>query len=1004
MKTRSIRRHKRELYWIIAIKFLVASFVARHVITSPNPGTQVPRYYKYQPNLVEFKINVCQAKIVLVTIAVNMYLVLLIALVSLTVGAVNIVDLSDVEWTLKNDGNNISVPGKVPSHVHLDLHASNVIDDPYYGLNDFNMRWIALSNWTYTSELLGLSPAGNSSTFLLFNGLDIFSDIRLCSQSVASTNNQFRQYFFNVTDILSSCESSSPELQIQFGSAPKIAEDIANQPGQETWPWGVEGLFEFTHRQFIRKEQSDFGWDWGPAFAPAGIWQKAWVLQFHEDEIYVRNSLLDIYREGQLNNLPPDQTANWVLNASVDVIGAVPEGAKMNFKIIDVATQQEVSSGALSNVTNDGDVITGLAVLAAEDYRLWWPNGLGPQDLYNITIEIVSGPGKIISSITKRTGFRTIVLNMDVISEEEVSKGIAPGNHWHFEINGQPFYAKGSNFIPPDAFWPRVTPARIRQLFDSTVAGNQNMLRVWASGAYSPDFMYDIADELGILLWSEFPFSDSLYPVDQDFLENCRLEAVYQVRRINHHPSLALWAGGNEIESLELSNVKSSAPELYDRYQQEYETLFLHTLLPAVYGNSRSITYTPSSTSNGYLSINFNNSIPITERYDNATPGAIYGDTDYYNYHLDQAFNTSSYPVGRFANEFGFHSMPSINSWKQAVAKEDLSFNSSTVVLRNHHYPAGGLNTTNFANASKGMGEMTVAAQTYYPVPSKTDPLANFSAWIHTTQIFQADFYKSQIQFYRIGSGRPQYQLGSLYWQLEDIWQAPTWAGIEYDGRWKVLHSVAKDIYQPVIIAPLWNLTTGILEVYAVSDLWDEVKGTANLGWVSWNGTVINLDAEVREVDFTVGALNTTLLASLNIDELKASSTLNASDVVFVANLTASGTPPNAEATKTYTHTNWFTPTPLASAALVDPGLSVEHDDGTDEFVVRAEKGTSIWTWVSLEEEDADEVIVAFDENGFLLKKGEEKRIGYNVISGSGKKAGWVSRVGVSSIWDNTLP
>lgn len=76
---------------------------------------------------------------------------------------------------------------------------------------------------------------------------------------------------------------------------------------------------------------------------------------------------------------------------------------------------------------------------------------------------------------------------------------------------------------------------RIQQLFDSVIDAHQNMLRVWASGAYSPDFMYDLADEMGILLWSEFEFGDSLYPVDADFLENCRQEAYYQVRRNNHH-------------------------------------------------------------------------------------------------------------------------------------------------------------------------------------------------------------------------------------------------------------------------------------------------------------------------------------------------------------------------------------------------------------------------------------------------------------------------------------
>jgi len=167
----------------------------------------------------------------------------------------------------------------------------------------------------------------------------------------------------------------------------------------------------------------------------------------------------------------------------------------------------------------------------------------------------------------------------------------------------------------------------MRGLLSAVVAGNQNMLRVWASGAYLPDFIYDIADEYGILLWSEFQFSDALYPVNSKFLENVREEAEYNVRRINHHPSLAFWAGGNELENLELKNVNNTAPEEYARYLAEYEKLFLDTLVPIVFGNSRSISYAPSSTSNGYLELNFSLPEPIVERYNNLTPGSVYGET-----------------------------------------------------------------------------------------------------------------------------------------------------------------------------------------------------------------------------------------------------------------------------------------------------------------------------------------------------------------------------------------
>jgi beta-mannosidase len=142
-------------------------------------------------------------------------------------------------------------------------------------------------------------------------------------------------------------------------------------------------------------------------------------------------------------------------------------------------------------------------------------------------------------------------------------------------------------------------------------------------------------------------------------------------------------------------------------------------------------------------------------------------------------YNDSAYPIGRqylpkipstihadtnlgFSNEFGFHSMPSIHSWRQQVSEEYLSFNSSVVTLRDHHPPPGGLNTSNYANASIGQAQMTEGVELWYPIPNKTDPIANFSAWCHATQIFQADLYVSQIQFYRRGSGLPNRQLVSV--------------------------------------------------------------------------------------------------------------------------------------------------------------------------------------------------------------------------------------------------
>ncbi|KAF9890230.1 hypothetical protein FE257_006142 [Aspergillus nanangensis] len=904
-------------------------------------------------------------------------------------------DLSKQSWTLSSQALNKSIPAHVPSQVHLDLFQAGVIDDPYYGLNDFNLRWIADANWTYTSDPITDLRHDAKHTWLVFQGLDTFATITFCGQSIASTDNQFRQYAFDVSHALTRCQDT-PVLSLNFGSAPKIVNEIAEDPGAPQWPRGVQQTFEYPNRWFMRKEQSDFGWDWGPAFAPAGPWKPAYLVQLEGSEgIYVLNTDIDIYRKGQVNFLAPDQSQPWVVNASIDFLGSLPSKPSMSIVIADADSGKPLTSRVLHSISASNDSITGTAILEDISPELWWPYGLGKQMLYNITIMINNTQSETVAQVTKRTGFRTIFLNQRNITASEIKQGIAPGAHWHFEVNGHEFYAKGSNLIPPDAFWPRVTEMKMARLFDAVVAGNQNMLRVWSSGSYLHDFIYDLADERGILLWSEFQFGDAMYPVDDKFLKNVAAEVVYNVRRVNHHPSLALWAGGNEIESLVLPTIKSADPKAYPKFVGDYETLFVKLILPLVYENTRSISYSPSSTTEGYMKIDLTAPIPMTQRYKNLTAGHHYGDTDYYNYNTTVSFDYSRYPVGRFANEFGFHSMPSLQTWQQAVSPKDLHFNSSVIMLRNHHYPAGDLSTDNFYKPSLGMAEMTTGVTRYYPTPDKTDSLANFSAWCHATQLFQADFYKSQIQFYRRGSGMPERQLGSLYWQLEDIWQAPTWAGIEYDGRWKMLHYMSRDIYRPMIVSPFWNHTTQHLEVYVTSDLWEPVSGTVNLTWLDMAGKNIPWNAaSPASVSFNVGALNTTKIYSTNIRDVSLE---NVSNSILLLSLTAHGHLPNSNDPTTLSHQSYFTPVFLKDLALVDPKLELSRNANTNTFTVEAKSGVALYTWLDY----PSGTVGYFEDNGFILVPGEKREVKF-VAQDTHANGEFAKGVTVQSLWDQT--
>ena len=175
----------------------------------------------------------------------------LLTLLSHSSSAKKILDLTTHPWILSNDALNISVPARLPSQAHLDLFAAEVIEDPYHDLNEFDLRWVALSNWTYSSDpIQGISRTegevggdsddeSTTSTWLVFDGLDTFASIELCGRHVASTNNQFRQWWFDVSEIVRGCEEEELILELEFGSAPIVANEIAEKPGAETWPYGV---------------------------------------------------------------------------------------------------------------------------------------------------------------------------------------------------------------------------------------------------------------------------------------------------------------------------------------------------------------------------------------------------------------------------------------------------------------------------------------------------------------------------------------------------------------------------------------------------------------------------------------------------------------------------------------------------------------------------------------------------------------------------------------------
>ncbi|KAF7369407.1 putative glycoside hydrolase family 2 protein [Mycena venus] len=883
-------------------------------------------------------------------------------------------DLSALDWTLVNQNGSISVPGAVPSQAHLDLVSAGVITEPLLGINDFTERWVFLDNWTYTADLapvLSSSTNASDQLLLVFHGLDTIANIAALIQTVADrpiawVNNQFRQYVFDVSFLSG---MSAGNLTIAFESAYWYGLNVSARPDAETI---IGDTFEVpADRAYIRKIASDFGWDWGPGFVPSGIFKPAYLVALSNvnttnsssssatgapQPIFVEETSVDIYKVGQNFSVPANETADWVVNVTLALRSAGTFNSPsitLSFAELNL-TSQTFALDPLSMTTESPSWAIVLWQIPDSVPERWYPHNLGTPQLYNLTISLALTDSAAPVELSVRTGFRTIKLAQLPYTQEDVDiRGITPGDQWHFEINGKAFYSLGTNIIPFDPFYARTTTEQVRWVLESAVRSGQNMLRVWGGGIYQPDDeetggydFYSLCDELGILAWSEFIFSDTLYPINDFFLESIEPEVRQNVRRINKHPSNVQWAGGNEIEGI-VTGVNTSMAN-GTIYLNEFVTLFQDFLHDIAVSETHSVPYTDCSTTKGVLT----KLHILAERY---------------NYDASQAFNYSTFPVSRFVNEFGFHSMPSFYTWEEVLTSpDDFSFNSTVVASRDHHPPAGSLAFPN-PNAPQGQAQMTEAVELWLPTPSTSDSNQTFAQWCWSTQIFQSMTMMSEISWYRRGAGQGENNLGALVWQLNDIWQGVSWSSIEYSGRWKVLQYGITTTFSPLTIYPFWTPDNQTLEVIVTSDRWEAVNGTAQLTWYDWSGNVLNTSTH----EFTVPTLNNSLISrTLGLDSILPAGQ-NATDVWMLLNLTAQAD------NRTVTNEQYFTPISLADAALVDPQIQINLTEDLT-FTLSAQGGVAPWTWL---DHPAGTVGVFVDNvtglpsNGFYLVPGIDRTL-----------------------------
>jgi beta-mannosidase len=660
-------------------------------------------------------------------------------------------------------------PAQVPGSAHTDLLALDRIPDPFVADNELRVQWVAERDWEYrrvfeiSSDLLA-----EERVFLVCDGLDTLAKVTLNGQPLGHTDNMFRRYRWDVTHHLVEGEN---ELHVVFSSP--VAAMRARQEEQPL----VGPSQAIPGGPHLRKAPCQFGWDWGPQLPPIGIWKDVRL------EGYTLARLEDVH----LRQRHVDGTVT--LSARLAVEHWRDSDLKGVLRLIapDGRTQE-------AGVVLKGDAMAGTLEIQVADPQLWWPNGYGAQPLYRVEVILYHGD-TICDARSFQLGLRQIELRQE---PDEF------GTSFTFVVNGVPIFAKGANWIPADSFPTRLSDAHLEHLIHSSALAHMNMLRVWGGGLYEEERFYDLCDQYGILVWQDFVFSCSMYPDDDAFFENARVEAVENVRRLRHRASLALWCGNNEME-WGWDQWGWNEPDS-QRHKAAYDRMFHHLLPEICAAEDPDHPYWPSSPSSN---------VPFEE-----PNGVQAGDTHNWEvWHGNRPFKGYWEHDSRFVSEFGFQSLPPLDTVRTYAGEAD--WNMTSYVMEHHQRNAA------------GNGKIISYMTDHFRLPR------DFESLVYLTQLLQAEAVRTGVEYWRRNR---RCTSGTLYWQLNDCWPVASWASLDYFGRWKALHYAARRFYAPVLLSAEDQGPQVTLHV--VSDLTEEWQGTVRWSLETMAGEVLEAGEE----------------------------------------------------------------------------------------------------------------------------------------------------------------
>ena len=532
-----------------------------------------------------------------------------------------------------------------------------------------------------------------------------------------------------------------------------------------------------------------------------------------------------------------------------------------------------------------------------ENPKLWWPNDYGDQPLYIVRTTLLDEDGTSLESITRRIGLRTLT-----ISQEKDEWG----NEFAFCVNGVKIFTRGGNYIPDDCLYTRITEKKLDYILESCRRAHFNCVRVWGGGYYPSDAFYDLCDEKGLIVWQDLMYACNVYDVTDAFAENCRQETYDNVRRLRHHASLGLWCGNNEIESAwdHWGDFQKETPYL----RADYIRLFEEVLPKAVQEADGETFYWHSSPSSGGC-------------FDNPDD-ANRGDTHYWDvWHGQKPFTDYRKYFFRFCSEFGFQSFPCAKTVNSFTLEDDRNILSR--VMESHQKN----------DAANGKMLYYLSENLRYP--------KDLTHLLYASQVLQGMAIKYGVDHWRRNRGRC---MGTLYWQINDNWPAPSWSSIDYFGRWKALHYMAQKFYAPHAVS--MTLEDHRCHVYFSNESFETTEYSLTLSIRDLSGNVLET-YETKGNSPAFSAIETAVVDICSWEDQKDDVFLEA-----VIHTKDQKVLKDVETLVPYKYLN-----------LKNPVISTEAEETNDAFILHI-SSDCFAPFVALDFDDAD---VIFSDNFFHL-------------------------------------